>query len=185
MLLKGKRGGITTTRLYKVWYGMKYRCLNPNSPRFKDWGGRGITVCPEWLEYESFEEWSISNGFNGNAPRGKCTLDRIDNNKGYSPDNCRWVDMKTQAKNKRKTERISRKKSCDEKYFKKLIGKKQLCLNEVAQLIKIPKQELIEKLKGRKGWYASDMRLLINLLKMSYKDFSVMFGVEFHGGDTD
>lgn len=180
---RGKRGGITTTRLYGVWYGMKDRCYNPNHPRFKDWGGRGITVCPEWQEYKAFEKWSIANGYDVLAKRGECTLDRIDNNKGYSPDNCRWVDMKTQATNRRKTERISRKRACNEKYLKTLIRNKQLSVNEVAEIIGITRQELIEKLKGRMGWYSSDLRVLVDLLSMSYKDFSMVFGVNFYGGE--
>lgn len=90
------------TRLYGVWHHMKQRCENPHHNSYHNYGGRGITVCEQWRDFAKFREWAIANGYDENAPRGACTIDRIDNDKGYSPDNCRWVDMKTQCSNKRK-----------------------------------------------------------------------------------
>lgn len=91
------------TRLYEVWAGMKARCHNPTHRSYENYGGRGITVCDEWRnEFQAFYDWAMANGYDENAPQGKCTIDRIDNNKGYSPDNCRWVDMKVQRQNQRK-----------------------------------------------------------------------------------
>ena len=89
------------SRLYHVWNGMIQRTTNKNRNRYKDYGGRGITVCPEWRDFTSFQNWAMNNGYDPKAEFGKCTIDRIDNDKGYSPDNCRWVDMKTQSQNKR------------------------------------------------------------------------------------
>ncbi len=90
-------------RLYGVWRAMKQRCLDPNRKDFCNYGERGITVCHEWLkDYAAFRAWALSSGYDPNAPYMACTLDRINVNKGYSPDNCRWVDMKTQANNRRK-----------------------------------------------------------------------------------
>lgn len=80
---------ISKTRLYKIFQGMKDRCYNPKSSHYKTYGGRGITICPEWLDkggVQSFISWSLNNGYDDNL-----SLDRIDNNKSYSPDNCQWV----------------------------------------------------------------------------------------------
>lgn len=78
---------------------MKDRCYNKNNKRYPDYGGRCITICDEWLnDFMSFYNWSIENGYNENL-----TIDRIDNNSSYKPSNCRWVDHKTQVRNRRNT----------------------------------------------------------------------------------
>lgn len=89
-------------RLYGVWASMIQRCENKNNKAFKNYGGRGITVCDAWRDYESFEKWALANGYDKTAKRGECTIDRIDNNGNYEPSNCRWVDMHTQALNKKR-----------------------------------------------------------------------------------
>lgn len=89
------------TRLYNVWKNMKVRCNNPHSKEYKYYGQRGISVCDEWNDFNVFREWSYNNGYDENAKRGECTLDRIDVNKNYDPSNCRWVNMKTQCANRR------------------------------------------------------------------------------------
>lgn len=90
-------------RLYGVWKGMRRRCNNPNSDSYKYYGARGIKVCDEWNnDYASFREWALEHGYNPNATHGECTIDRIDNNSNYEPNNCRFVPMKIQNSNKRK-----------------------------------------------------------------------------------
>ena len=92
-------------RLYRVWCGMRDRCNNPNHNRFAHYGGRGIKVCDEWDDYIAFRAWALSSGYDPNAPRGKCTIDRIDVDGDYCPDNCRWVDSKVQNLNKKRAEK--------------------------------------------------------------------------------
>lgn len=90
------RHGMYGTKLYHIWNGLTGRCLNQNNKDYQDYGGRGITVCDEWRTPEIFFGWALSNGYNTDL-----SLDRIDVNKGYSPDNCRWITMSEQQRNKR------------------------------------------------------------------------------------
>lgn len=83
------------SRLYSIFKGMKKRCLKPNSINYNNYGGKGISICQEWLNnFESFYNWAIKNGYKNNL-----TIDRIDSNKNYCPNNCRWVTQKQQCRN--------------------------------------------------------------------------------------
>lgn len=94
--------GHRNTRLYHVWRDMKLRVLDKNHKSYPSYGGRGIKICDEWMRFQAFYEWAMENGYDPNAEYGKCTLDRIDVDGDYEPTNCRWVDMKVQANNRRK-----------------------------------------------------------------------------------
>lgn len=88
--------GETNSRLYHIWSAIKARCLNQNNEKYRNYGGRGITICVEWEQsYEAFRDWSLNNGYDGNL-----SIDRIDVNGNYEPDNCRWVDNFIQANNR-------------------------------------------------------------------------------------
>lgn len=91
--------GMKGTRLYDIWLGMKKRCDNKGSKSYPRYGELGIKVCDDWeSNFQNFYDWAISSGYADNL-----SIDRIDNYKGYSPENCRWVTMDEQARNKRNT----------------------------------------------------------------------------------
>lgn len=93
-----KTHGETGTQLYRAWENMKKRCTNPKSERFKTYGARGIKVCDDWLEYTNFSKWAKANGY-----KEGLTIDRIDVDKNYEPQNCQWIPMEEQATNRTTT----------------------------------------------------------------------------------
>ena len=89
--------GLRKTRLYRIWANMKDRCLNSNAPGYLYYGGRGITICDEWKnDFLQFYDWAMANGYADDL-----SIDRIDNDKGYNPDNCRWATHSEQMRNRR------------------------------------------------------------------------------------
>lgn len=103
-----KKHELIHTRLYNIWKGMKTRCYNSNDKHYTYYGARGIIICDEWKDdFKNFYDWSMVNGYDENAKRGESTIDRIDVNKEYSPENCRWVDIKTQNRNRRDNKLIT------------------------------------------------------------------------------
>lgn len=96
---------MSKTKLYKRWEDIKKRCYNKNSYNYKNYGGRGIKMCDEWLnDFMNFYSWAMENGY-----EEKLSIDRINNNGDYEPNNCRWVDIKTQCNNRRSNHLITYK----------------------------------------------------------------------------
>ena len=95
--------GESKTRIYKIWIGIKKRCYNKNCKSYENYGGRGIRVCEEWEnDYEAFKKWSLENGYND-----LLTVDRVNVDGDYSPENCRWVNHHVQANNTRSNRLIT------------------------------------------------------------------------------
>ena len=95
--------GYSMTRLYGIWVGIKTRCYNPHDKKFSSYGGKGVLMCEEWKEsFLPFAIWSMNNGYSE-----ELSIDREDVNKGYSPENCRWVTMTVQQNNRSNNHRVT------------------------------------------------------------------------------
>lgn len=153
-------------RLHAVYNGMKDRCYNPKSASYKYYGQRGIGICDMWMQsYAEFREWAISNGYQEDVPRGACTIDRIDVNGNYEPDNCRWVDMKVQVNNRRriKSVDIDIKTTGNERYDAALlainanvrayVAENGITMGNFAEKIGICRTTFYNKLNGESKWY--------------------------------
>ncbi len=127
--------GQTGTRLYNVWRSMKERCYSSTYVQYKRYGGRGIKICDEWRnDFQAFKAWAIENGYTEGL-----TIDRIDNDGDYEPNNCRWVDMKTQARNTSKNVYIEHEG-------------KRICLSELAEIYGLKAEVVISRYhRGDRG----------------------------------
>lgn len=120
-------------RIYNVWDKMRNRCNNMNYDAYESYGGRGIKVCDEWNDFETFYNWSMTHGYSDNL-----TLDRVDNDDGYSPENCRWATRKEQARNRRSS-----------RWF--TYGGKTLTMIEWSEVTGIPYHTLSDRI-NEYGW---------------------------------
>ena len=133
-----KTHGQTDTRLYTIWSRMKQRCYDKNYTEYDNYGGRGIFVCNEWKNsFENFYLWAIENGYSD-----ALTIDRIDNNQGYAPNNCRFVNRTVQANNTRQNHRITYKDVT-------------LTLAEWCKILNLP-YHTIKKRLNTSGWSVSE-----------------------------
>lgn len=129
---QGKR---RASLLYGVWSSMRGRCNNPTDSSYERYGGRGIAVCLAWDDFRVFEEWALTSGYSHSL-----SIDRIDNDGPYSPDNCRWATAKTQCRNRRVTPRMTYRG-------------KTASVAEFAEEYGIPYDTLRQRV-GRYGWSA-------------------------------
>lgn len=149
--MKGKE------RLRSIYYGMKQRCYNEKSINYKYYGGRGIRICDEWLEsFDNFYQWAIVNGYNN-----ELTIDRIDSNKDYSPDNCKWSTKKEQAYNRSMSVELT-------------LNGRTMYMTEWAEELGIDKKTL--SWRYRNGW--SDEEILTR--PRDYKESKLTLNGETH-----
>lgn len=125
--------GKSNTKLFAVWNAMKQRCYNPNNRSYKNYGGRGITVCQEWKEdFQTFYDWAIANGY-----KKGLEIDRIDVNGNYEPDNCRWTTSKKNNNNRRNNVKIK-------------IGREEHTVAEWSEITGIPRSTILERFRSGK-----------------------------------
>lgn len=135
---------MTHTRIYNIYQGMKNRCYTKSNIEYKNYGGRKISVCKEWLEdFTNFYNWAMKNGYKDNL-----TIDRINVNKNYEPTNCRWVTMKVQQNNRRDNRKV-------------LYKGKKYTIAELSDYIKIPYATLLWRINH--NWSEKQLDLKTNL----------------------
>ena len=118
------------TRLYRIWENMKSRCNNKNVPNYSIYGAKGIKVCDEWNKFINFKTWAVNNGYSDNL-----TLERIDFNKGYNPENCKWATYYEQSRNKRNNVMVE-------------INSETMCLKDWCKKLNIDYKNIHRKLKS-------------------------------------
>jgi hypothetical protein len=119
-------------RLYDIWRGMLRRCLDKDNKRYDNYGGRGISICEEWKDYPNFYSWALQNGYSDDL-----TIDRINVHMRYCPENCRWIEMRQQARNKTNSRKLT-------------IGGRTMLLCDWAVLLDVKASTIQQRL--RSGW---------------------------------
>ena len=144
--------GLRKTRLFRIWSNMKTRCTNPNTCCYKYYGGKGVTICNEWMnDFKHFYDWSMCHGYTD-----ELSLDRIDYAGNYEPDNCRWVTNKTQANNKSDNRYVTRQGIT-------------LTLKEWCEIEKINYRTVQDRLK--RGWDIEKALVIAPAIKFRRKDY--------------
>jgi len=126
------RHGERDTRVYRIWNAMKNRCGCPNFCDYHNYGGRGIKVCDEWLEFLPFRDWALSSGYSDDL-----TLDRSNNDLGYSPENCRWISFRDQQNNRRNNHYVT-------------IGEETKSITDWARVYNVPAYIIRDRI--RRNW---------------------------------
>lgn len=140
--------GHSSERVYGIWNHIKQRCSNPNNDSFDFYGAEGKDVCAEWANsFQAFYDWAIANGYSD-----KLTIDRIDNSKGYYPENCRWATRKEQANNTRRTRFVT-------------YGGKKMSLTQLSEITGVKKKILYDRIVTR-NW---DVERAVSTRKGKYE----------------
>jgi hypothetical protein len=133
-------------RLYRIWRGMRNRVLSPTNREYPRYGGRGISLAPEWNDYSTFREWALKHGYHNNL-----SIDRIDNDGDYCPSNCRWADRVTQQRNKASTRFLTyRGKTAPMAEHADDAGLKYLVVQQRIDLLGWSTEDALEKPLGQK-----------------------------------
>lgn len=130
---KRRTHGKSDTRLFHIWVKIKDRCLNEKCPAYANYGGRGISVCKEWMSFEPFFDWAVNNGYEENL-----TIERKDVNGNYCLENCSWITKADQAKNKRTTRYVT-------------VDCERMCLKDACEKLGLPYKAVHLRITKR-GW---------------------------------
>lgn len=167
--------GISKTRLYSIFSGMKQRCYNPNAQNYKWYGGRGVTICDEWMGQgglHRFIEWALNNGYEEHL-----TIDRIDSQRAYSPDNCRWITQSMNSSKAAQKELINQEGKCMtfEQKIKMALAHADISQAELARRLNTTPSNLNQKIK-RNTLTNEDMEAIAAAL-------NILWRAEFICGD--
>jgi DNA-binding XRE family transcriptional regulator len=165
--------GMSQSRLYKEWRGMLLRCTTPSHKSYKDYGGRGISVCTQWHEFPNFQEWALANGYNDNL-----TIDRIDVNGNYEPSNCRFTDIITQCNNRRSSKFITYQgKTMSQAQWARELGISRGAITQRAKR-NLPVNEILRTEKHvHRGENHSQNLITFNGITMNQKQWAERVGV--------
>lgn len=146
-----KTHGMSGTRPYRNWAAMRNRCNNPHDEGYKNYGGRGIKVCPEWQTFESFWNWALFNGY-----KDGLTIERIDVNGDYCPENCTWIEKQYQPRNTRRN------------IFVEYNGETK-CLKDWCRELSLPYDNIHDRIS--KGWSANEA-FQTPVISIGHRDWS-------------